>query len=376
MKQCAKNKKKSSSFFHYKPNLWIIGTSFILLVFFYYGYLIKDDLAIFPKNSTINIDYFNDSIVGGNSKIIQHSASDTAISLTFNLKEGFINPYVGINIAPKNNSTIDLSQYNQFQFEIEGNDIKNIIAVIITRNINTDISSKIRELYFTGNFEITPNRRQFHLYLEQLKIPDWWYEVNKLSPSKKLLPDFQHVIRINFANGSTPIGEVKRSLRIYSILFTRNNTTLIILLVIAEFIILLLLIVMHYFRFYSRKKNLPVTITYKPVDIENENKQLRTFLDYINSNFYDNNLNLENVSRFTGINQRRIADTILKTFGCNFKTYINQIRINESKRLLLKSELNIGEIAFRVGFNNQSHFNRVFKSIVRLSPSEFIETRQ
>jgi AraC-like DNA-binding protein len=33
----------------------------------------------------------------------------------------------------------------------------------------------------------------------------------------------------------------------------------------------------------------------------------------------------------------------------------------------------MGEIAFKVGFNNQSHFNRVFKSMVGINPSEFRE---
>jgi YesN/AraC family two-component response regulator len=85
---------------------------------------------------------------------------------------------------------------------------------------------------------------------------------------------------------------------------------------------------------------------------------------------------MKQVSDNTGINQRRIASSIQQSFGCNFKTYVNKLRINESKRLLLESEMNMGEIAFKVGFSNQTHFNRVFKNLEGISPSEFIENKQ
>jgi AraC-like DNA-binding protein len=334
----------------------------------------KENLQIFPNNNAVKIDFFNDSIVGGKSELLHKSVSDTSIYLTFKLKEGFINPYVIINIACKNDSTIDLYPYNRLQFEIAGNGIKNIIAVIITRNMNYDIGKKMHELYFTGNFEITPNKKLYHLNLGQLKIPDWWYELNNLSPNKKLQPDFRHVLRINFANGSTAINDSTHSLQIFSITFTRDNNAILILFGIVEFIIFLILITMHYFKFYFKRKYKPVTISYKPVEIAIENKLPQNFFDYINNNFHDSNLNLESVAAFAGLSQRKIAEAILQTFNCNFKTYVNQLRINESKRLLLESGLAMGEIAFKVGFNSQSHFNRVFKSIVNVSPTEFRET--
>jgi len=45
--------------------------------------------------------------------------------------------------------------------------------------------------------------------------------------------------------------------------------------------------------------------------------------------------------------------------------------MSESKRLLLETDLPIGEITYRVGFNNQTHFNRVFKAEMQISPSEY-----
>lgn len=54
-----------------------------------------------------------------------------------------------------------------------------------------------------------------------------------------------------------------------------------------------------------------------------------------------------------------------------FTQYLIQLRINEAQKLLQESEMGISEIAFQVGFENLSYFNRSFKSIVGHSPRDF-----
>lgn len=54
-----------------------------------------------------------------------------------------------------------------------------------------------------------------------------------------------------------------------------------------------------------------------------------------------------------------------------FTQYVIQLRINEAQKLLQETEMGISEIAFQVGFENLSYFNRSFRNIVGLSPREF-----
>jgi AraC-like DNA-binding protein len=54
-----------------------------------------------------------------------------------------------------------------------------------------------------------------------------------------------------------------------------------------------------------------------------------------------------------------------------FTQYLIQLRINESQKLLQETEMDISQIAYQVGFENLSYFNRSFKSIVGISPREF-----
>ncbi len=54
-----------------------------------------------------------------------------------------------------------------------------------------------------------------------------------------------------------------------------------------------------------------------------------------------------------------------------FTQYLLQLRINEAQKLLQETDLGISEIAFQVGFENLSYFNRSFKKITGLTPRDF-----
>ncbi len=53
-----------------------------------------------------------------------------------------------------------------------------------------------------------------------------------------------------------------------------------------------------------------------------------------------------------------------------FTQYINQLRISEAQKLLEETDLGIAEIAFRVGFENLSYFNRSFRRVTGKTPRE------
>ena len=53
------------------------------------------------------------------------------------------------------------------------------------------------------------------------------------------------------------------------------------------------------------------------------------------------------------------------------KNYINTVRINKSKKLLLEGDCSLSQIAGLCGFDDQSYFTNVFKHIVGISPNKF-----
>jgi AraC-like DNA-binding protein/ligand-binding sensor protein len=63
---------------------------------------------------------------------------------------------------------------------------------------------------------------------------------------------------------------------------------------------------------------------------------------------------------------------IFKKFtGLNFTDYVSRVRIEKAKNLLLNPNVRISEIAYAIGFQSLTHFNRVFKKILGQSPTEY-----
>jgi AraC-like DNA-binding protein len=60
-----------------------------------------------------------------------------------------------------------------------------------------------------------------------------------------------------------------------------------------------------------------------------------------------------------------------KVTDINFTDYLSRVRIEKAKNLLLNPNLRVSEIAFEVGFQSLTHFNRVFKKLLGQSPTEY-----
>lgn len=365
-----------SDFFKSKINLAIL-VSFIFMSLVICVYFVSiNDLQIFPFQKDFSVVFYTDKNNGGNSEIITKRISDSCITVEYDLKKGFISPYIGLGIGRKDKGTFDISSYNQLQIEVEGNGMKSLGFSLFIQCAKDKYKPTGNQIIYSEKFSISITRKKYFVEFDKLIIPDWWYSLNDVSPTEKISPPLKQVQSCNIGTAYDPVLGIRRTLTIHSIVFSRNNNLLILYLFAINIIVFLLLFIVFIIRVYISKKSNAVVISYKAVDVENENKQLTTFLDFINSNFQECELSLEHVSTQTGINHRRIASYIQQNFDCNFKTYVNQLRINESKRLLKETELNMGDIAFKVGFNTQSHFNRVFKSTVGISPSEFREKKE
>ena len=60
-----------------------------------------------------------------------------------------------------------------------------------------------------------------------------------------------------------------------------------------------------------------------------------------------------------------------KVTGLNFTDYVSRVRIENAKNLLLNPNLRVSEIAYEVGFQSLTNFNRVFRNITGESPTSY-----
>jgi AraC-like DNA-binding protein len=82
-------------------------------------------------------------------------------------------------------------------------------------------------------------------------------------------------------------------------------------------------------------------------------------------------LSLGQVARAVNTSTFYFCKMFKKVTGINFTDYLSRVRIEKSKNLLLNPNLRVSEIAFEVGFQSLTHFNRVFKRILGQSPTEY-----
>jgi AraC-like DNA-binding protein/ligand-binding sensor protein len=62
-----------------------------------------------------------------------------------------------------------------------------------------------------------------------------------------------------------------------------------------------------------------------------------------------------------------------KVTGVNFTEYVSRVRVERARELLLNPNLRVSEIAYEVGFQSLTHFNRVFRKLLGQSPTEYRE---
>jgi AraC-like DNA-binding protein len=82
-------------------------------------------------------------------------------------------------------------------------------------------------------------------------------------------------------------------------------------------------------------------------------------------------VSLTRVAKAVHISASYLSEKFKKIAGVNFVDYVARARIEKACVLLEDVDLRISEIAFAVGFQSLSQFNRVFKRISRKSPTEF-----
>jgi len=82
-------------------------------------------------------------------------------------------------------------------------------------------------------------------------------------------------------------------------------------------------------------------------------------------------LSLNSVAKAVNMSAFYFCKMFKRVTGINFTDYLSRVRIEKAKNLLLNPNLRVSEIAFEVGFQSLTHFNRVFKKLLGQSPSDY-----
>ena len=81
-------------------------------------------------------------------------------------------------------------------------------------------------------------------------------------------------------------------------------------------------------------------------------------------------LSLSRVAKAVNIHPNYLSEKFKQVTGMNFVEYVARTRFEKACRLLHDGDLRISDIAFAVGFQSLSQFNRVFKKLSGKSPTQ------
>ena len=90
--------------------------------------------------------------------------------------------------------------------------------------------------------------------------------------------------------------------------------------------------------------------------------------------YLEQNVNLIDVATRIGVNSKYVSDYLRYHYGETFMSFVNRLRVEESKKLLQEGSLSMEEISDKAGYSNVSTFYRNFTKVTGMSPSKFRES--
>ncbi|MFT5777651.1 MAG: AraC-like DNA-binding protein [Crocinitomicaceae bacterium] len=143
---------------------------------------------------------------------------------------------------------------------------------------------------------------------------------------------------------------------------------------------------LHYFRSDTQPANSIIKLKLKELilnlALESENKTIVSYLNYIKENTNTSLTQIMEANFCYNLQMdefARLSHRSLSTFKRDFQNHYNSTpgrwlltkRLSYAANLLLNSNSNITQVAFECGFEDSSHFSRVFKDKFDLSPSDY-----
>lgn len=119
----------------------------------------------------------------------------------------------------------------------------------------------------------------------------------------------------------------------------------------------------------ARVLNSFTDLVFELVDSKHKNVIHRA-INYINANCAKD-LSMSDVADYVGYSHSHFSKVFKEEIGCGFRAYLNKIRVEKSKSLLLAGNLPIADICEMCGFEDQSYHCKVFKKLVGVTPDKF-----
>jgi len=98
--------------------------------------------------------------------------------------------------------------------------------------------------------------------------------------------------------------------------------------------------------------------------------KIEVVFNYVMEHF-KREISLQEVSTFVNMTVSSFCRYFKKQTGKTFTAFVNEVRITHACKLLSETSRQVSDICFDCGYNNFAHFNKQFKKITELNPSQY-----
>jgi len=86
---------------------------------------------------------------------------------------------------------------------------------------------------------------------------------------------------------------------------------------------------------------------------------------------YKSDISLKTLAAHVSMDEKYVSTLFKKKTGINVIQYLHQLRIDEAKRLLERTDMTVSEIGDRVGYENDNYFIKMFKRFTNFTPNAY-----
>jgi AraC-like DNA-binding protein len=295
----------------------------------------------------------------------------------YTINDGIEYPYAGLTFNTEGLTGIDTIPYNRLKLRFRGTP-GGIINVQLRYYIPglTDRNLPLSYRFFIRSLPVTDRMRTVIIPLKRFVTPPWWFKQVGLNDDFRLI-DYR----------------IKR--HFYGVEFTSHENVergkpCTLELEAAELLppvwpwwlaITAALSFSAAFELVSRRKKRMASgggiKDLRHLEIGNiRDVEEKKLFGYLYENYNDPVLSLEKLLGQTALPEKKVSALIRQRSGMTFKGFLNHLRLEESRRLLRETDRNVTEIAFLVGYNSCSHFNRVFHAAEGVTPTAYRLTKR
>lgn len=353
----------------FKSLPFIVFSAVLLLL----GFKLIDfgNQSIVPfESDTIKIGVYCEGHGEGFSKVSYRVDSNKAVILDYELTNKIEEPFVALYF--KNIDTNVFFQFGDFNTLIVELESPKATRIPLTLSNNKSGFTSLHRLFsnipFTTTIDIKKGKHKYEVPLDDFEITSWWLRKYQFKDDEIPEMNFNRVNLIIIGSCQSLGPFEKDQIKISSLEIHHSNT-------VAYFLLggLLIAFGISYGvikKLNSRKK---VLVPYHKVELapEKTRNEFEEILAFIGLNYNNPELSLSETEKELGISGKNISILIKAKLGLSFKEYLNNLRLAEVKRLLKETNRPISEIAYEVGYNNVTHFNRVFRKYNDMSPKDY-----